>query len=209
VERKKRGRPPRAEAGPQAVEERILDSACQLFYSEGVNSVGIDRVLAQAGAAKASLYAHYPSKDALVAAYLKRRAEQSRDSIRARLAAGPADARSRILGLFDLMLEFSRGEGFRGCPFLNASSELADTDHPAREVVRQHRQWLHDLVHGLVAEARVRDVERLTRAILVLYDGAASSTLADGNPAAVEDARWAAARLLDAAAGRPRVSSAG
>jgi AcrR family transcriptional regulator len=193
VERK-RGRPPKAD-GAKAVEERILDSACSLFYKEGVHAVGVDRVLAEADAAKASLYAHFESKDSLVAAYLKRRSQQTQELIEARVGSG-GDARERLLRLFDVMREIAQRDDFRGCPFQNAVSEIADPRHPARQVVRRHRRWLEDLVRRLVEEAEVPEVERTTRAIVVLYDGAAASTLGDGNTRAVESARWAASRLL-------------
>ena len=67
---KKRGRPRKDKAAPVSVERRSLDTACQLFYEEGLHAVGIDRLLVEAGAAKASLYSHFASKDELVAAYL-------------------------------------------------------------------------------------------------------------------------------------------
>jgi len=201
VERK-RGRPRKAAGPPRGVGERILDSACGLFYREGVHAVGVDRVLAEADAAKASLYAHFKSKDALVAAYLQKRSEQTQEMVRTRLEAGGGDARARLLRLFDVLREIAERDDFRGCPFLNVASEIPDPHHPAREVVRRHRRWLEDLVRRLVAEAKIPEVERTTRAFVVLYDGAAASTLADGDTRAVDGALWAAARLI-APASRP------
>jgi AcrR family transcriptional regulator len=176
------------------VRERILDTACRLFYAEGVQGVGIDRILAEAQAAKASLYQHFAGKDALVAAYLERRAEQTQAALTARLQGG--DARARLLRLFDIQKEFAGSPSFRGCPFQNATSELADPRHPARAVARRHRQWFHGLVRDLVAEAGAKDVERIASAILLLYDGASSASLADADPRAIDGARWAASRLL-------------
>ncbi len=192
---KRRGRPRKGEAPERSAERRILDSACQLFYSQGLRAVGIDRVLEDAGAAKASLYAHYPSKDDLVAAYLERQAEEWRGRMAARVS--PTDGRAGILRVFELLESWARSTGFRGCPFLNALEELPDPSHPARQVARRHRAWVHELIRGLVASAGVRPVERVAQALVVLYDGAIASAVLDGDPRAVSAARFAAERLLD------------
>lgn len=193
---KKSGRPRRHAAGPASVEERILDSACGLFYREGLHAVGIDRVLAEAGAAKASLYAHYSSKDDLVAAYLEQRGEAWRARAAEAVAAAGHDGRAGLRRLFELLEEWTATPEFRGCPFHNAAGELPDPDHPARAVTRRHREWLHGLVHRLVEAAGVSDVDRISRAIVVLQDGAVSSALLDGDSGAVGAARFAMERLL-------------
>lgn len=192
---KKRGRPRKDQAPSGSVERRILDSACQLFYEEGLHAVGIDRLLAAAGAAKGSLYSHYASKDELVAAYLEARAGEWRGRVEERV--GRTDGWAGLHALFGLVEEWARCKTFRGCPFLNAVNELPDPAHPGREVARRQREWLHELVRGLVASAGVRDVARVSRAIVVLYDGAAASAMLDGDPGAVAAARFAASRLLD------------
>jgi len=145
---KRRGRPPKGAGPPESVEGRILDSACRLFYTEGVRATGIDRILSRAGAAKASLYAHYGSKDDLVRAYLERQAQAWMARVQERIA--PADGRAGVLRLFEMLGEFASGEDFRGCPFLNATSELADPSHPARAVLRRQREWLHSLIRSSV-----------------------------------------------------------
>ena len=193
----RRGRKPRREAGAASVEERILDSACGLFYREGLHAVGIDRVLADAGAAKASLYDHFSSKDDLVAAYLEHRGAEWR--ARASEAVAGPDGRAGLRRLFEMLEGWVASPEFRGCPFMNAASELPDPDHPAREATRRHREWLHGLVRGLVEAAGVRDVDRISRTIVVLHDGAVSSALLDGDSRAVGAARFAMESLLDAA----------
>jgi AcrR family transcriptional regulator len=191
---KRRGRPPKVEAPPQSVEGRILDSASELFYKEGLQSTGIERVLSQAGAAKASLYAHYGSKDDLVTAYLEKRAEQWRARVEQRVA--PGDGRAGLLRLFDMLETFASREEFRGCPFLNASNQIS-ASHPARTVMGRQREWLHGLIRGLVSAAGVQDVDRVSRAVVVLHDGALASSVLDGGTGAASAARFAVERLLD------------
>jgi AcrR family transcriptional regulator len=209
---KRRGRPPRAAAPAESVEGRILDSACQLFYKEGLRATGIERVLSQAGAAKASLYAHYASKDDLVSAYLERRGHEWMARVQERVS--PGDGRLGLLRLFDMLGELVGSKDFRGCPFLNAASELPEPSHPARAVMIRQREWLHGLIRGLLSAAGVRDLDRASRAVVVLYDGALASAVLDGDTGAPAAARYAVERLLEAAArppgdGRPRALVAG
>ncbi len=189
----------RTEGGEAAVRDRILDSACDLFYREGLQAVGIQRLLAEAGAAKASLYDHYGSKDALVAAYLERRAASWRALVDERLGASGADARTRLLLLFDLLADWIGSPEFRGCPFQNAAAELTDPRHPVHAVMARHRGWLHARVRSLVTEAGVRSAAALAGALVVLYDGAMAAALLDRDAHPGADARWAVERLLEAA----------
>jgi AcrR family transcriptional regulator len=180
------------------VPERILRTASDLFYREGVRAVGIQRVIEEAGIAKASLYAHYASKDDLVAACIDDRANAWREQVEARLADPTLDARGRLLRFFDVQAEWIASPAFRGCPFLNASSELADAAHPAKAVTVRHRGWLHGLLTSLAEEAGARAPRDLAGALVVLHDGAAASALVDQDAAASGHARRAAEQLLDA-----------
>ncbi len=184
------------------VKERILSTASALFYAEGCRAVGIDRVLAESGAAKASLYAHFESKDALVAAFLERRALEWRTLVQQKIEASGLDARGRILLAFDLLSDWIKSDGFRGCPFQNLSSEHADNAHPALEIARAHRAWIHRFYHDLVVETGLKPVDELAHSLVVLQDGAASAGLLDGDRDSGGRARWAVEALLDAAAER-------
>ena len=178
------------------VKERILQTAAELFYKEGVHAVGIDRILKEAKAAKASLYAHFGSKDELVATYLDRRGTQWRDHIEAALASHPGGPAERLLLLFDLLAEWTCTKEFRGCPFINAAGELSAPDHPAHAVVQRHRQALHQLIADLVEETGTKDAAQMAQSVKVLYDGATAQALVDGNPQAATTARWALQQLL-------------
>lgn len=184
------------------VADRLLGTASELFYREGIHAVGIQRVIEEAGVAKASLYAHYKSKDDLVAAYLAQRSADMRASVAAALAtiAAPVD---RILHVFDRAAAWMASPEFRGCPFQNAESELACATHPARAVLADHRAWLRSLFVGLVTDAGADSPERLAGALLALLEGATARALAEQSPDGARDARWAAGQLL-ADATRPR-----
>src|ERR1700753_1731741 len=102
--------------------ERLLDAASELFYAEGVQSVGIDRVIERAGVAKASLYSTFGSKEQLVVAYLEQRAQNRQRRVNERLERHE-DPRARIVALFELVCELVAEPNFRGCAFANASAE--------------------------------------------------------------------------------------
>src|SRR5712691_3015747 len=106
----------------RSARERLLAAADELFYEEGVHTVGIDRVIEHAGVAKATLYSAFGSKDELIRAYLTRRHQVWRERVAAKLETYDA-SRDRLLGVFDWLSEASAHPGFHGCAFMNASAE--------------------------------------------------------------------------------------
>jgi len=179
------------------VEDRLVATASKLFYQEGVRAVGIQRVIEEAGVAKASLYAHFDSKDDLVAACLDQRMSAGRAQVEARLLGSTLDARGKLLALFDLQGELIRDPEFRGCPLQSVSAEIAAPDHPAKRVLVAHRQWLRDLFTALVTEAGLQPAAEIVGALIVLSDGASAAALVDGSAAMANHARWAVERLID------------
>ena len=183
----------RAKASEICVRDRLLEAADRLFYQEGVRAVGIDRVLAEADAAKASLYQHFGSKDQLVASYLERRTTDARASIEAYLADTPPS--QRALRFFDWVVEWAESEDFRGCPLQHTVSELTDAAHPARAIAHEQRAWFAEQLREWTAAAGVEDSQATARALMVLFDGAVVGSEVDG-PQRASDARWMARRLL-------------
>ena len=175
------------------VRDRLLDAADRLFYQEGVRAVGIDRVLAEADAAKASLYQHFGCKDQLVASYLERRTAGARAHIEAYLADTPPS--QRALKFFDWVLEWAESEDFRGCPLQHTVSELTDEAHPARAIALGQREWFKERFLEWTTAAGVKDPEATARALVVLFAGAIAGAEVDGPQRAI-DARWMAEKLL-------------
>jgi AcrR family transcriptional regulator len=190
VPQKARKRANTAEIG---VRDRLLDAADRLFYREGVRAVGIDRVLAEADAAKASLYQHFGCKDQLVASYLERRTGDARSNIEAYLAGTPPS--QRALKFFDWVVEWAESKDFRGCPMQHAVSELTDAAHPARAIAHGQREWFMERFLEWTIAAGVKDPQATARALVVLFDGAVAGSEVDGSQRA-SDARWLARKLL-------------
>jgi AcrR family transcriptional regulator len=185
----------------QPARERLLAAANELFYSEGVHTVGIDRVIEQAGVAKASLYTTFGSKDELVRAYLDRRHAETTEHL-TRALARYRTPRDRLLGIFDAQGELFADPGFRGCAFVSACAE--SPSHVVEKAAAEYRGWVRGLFTGLAREAGAGDPEGLARQLHLLFDGASLSARMDHDPSAAAAARTAAAALLDAALGAVR-----
>jgi len=185
--------------------ERLLAAAEELFYQDGVQSVGIDRIIERAGVAKASLYGNFSGKDDLVRAYLDARFEARRAAIETKLASHKAP-REKMLAVFDAMTEALAKPNYRGCAFLRATAEMA-ADASGRNVCRDARHWTRELLSGLAKEAGASNPDLLAKQLVLLYDGAAASAQMDRDPTAAAEARAAAVLLIDAACAkraRPR-----
>lgn len=177
--------------------ERLLAAADELFYREGVHTVGIDRVIERAGVAKASLYSAFGSKEELVLAYLHGRADRRRQRVLAAIAQHDSP-RARILAVFDVLAARVAEPDFRGCPFVNASAEGLPGDNRLRRACDELRQWTTRLFSGLARDLGAADPTALGRQLMVLYDGALLGASMDRDQRAVRPARAMAEALLDA-----------
>jgi AcrR family transcriptional regulator len=177
--------------------ERLLDAASRLFYAEGVHTVGIDRVIDEAGVAKASLYKTFGSKDALIQAYLQGRGQATTRRITEALAA-VGDPRERILAVFDAQAAMFAEPGYRGCAFVAASAE-ASPGGTIDDAVAGYRTWFRAMFVGLSTAVGAPDPATLARKLHLLYDGAGLSARMDHDPTVAADARAAAETLVAAA----------
>jgi AcrR family transcriptional regulator len=173
---------------------RILDVASELFYWRGIHAVGVDTIAAESGVTKRTLYDRFGSKDALVSAYLRERDRRWRDLVVAHVDRERDNTR-RVLAPFDALEEWL-ASGSRGCAFVNAFAELPDSDHPARQVIGDSKQWLRELFGALLVNARARQPDLLARQMLTLHEGAIITFAVMGERTATRDARDAAAVLI-------------
>jgi AcrR family transcriptional regulator len=179
--------------------ERLLTAANELFYAEGVHTVGIDRVIEHAGVAKATLYSAFGSKDELIRAYLTRRYEGWQARVTEKLASYKTP-RDRLLGVFDWLGEAFGHPDFHGCAFMNATAEGLP-DGPAQDPADVYRAAVRSLFRDLAEAAGAVDPNHLASQLALLYDGATVAARMDHNAAAGVTAREIAAALLDAATG--------
>ena len=172
--------------------ERILAAADKLFYEQGIRAVGVDTIAAEAGVSKRTLYNYYPTKDDLIAAYLTGRFSQ--------IAPSDAPAREQILAYFDRVERMIEDGSFRGCPFVNAVTEIGDRRHAAVALAVQFKQQRRQWYRSLLERMEVRDPDALAIQLQILVEGALAAALVQGDKAVAGAARAAAEVLLDAAA---------
>lgn len=186
--------------------EDLLNAAARLFYTRGFRATGIDDILAETGAAKATLYHHFPSKEALVDAVLARQDERFRRWIE-RETGDISDPRRRVLALFDALEGWFAQGWFNGCLFINAAAEHEDRASPVRLSVAAHKTRVREALRRWLIEAGYRDPATLSRQLALLLEGAVVTANIHHTPEAARHAKAAARVLLDNARTTPRPRS--
>jgi AcrR family transcriptional regulator len=185
---------PRQESKSDA-HRRLVCAATDLFYAEGIRSVPIERILERARVTRSTLYRYFGTKEELVLAYL----DKADRDIRVRFAEAAAGVNDPG-GLLTLMIETIRhdvcGPEFRGCPFINAAAEYADSDHPVRRAVRDHRAWFIDCVRQVLTDAHHPDAPRASRALATLRDGTMVGGYLDDKDDVTDALVWAVHALV-------------
>jgi AcrR family transcriptional regulator len=170
--------------------ERILETADRLFYGQGT-SIGVDTLAAEAGVSKRTLYNHFPAKDNLIVAYLRRRLRL--------LPTNDRPPAEQILGDFDRLERAFASEGFRGCAFVNAVAELKDPRHAVNQIALQFKELRREWFRCLLVRGSAADPEGLSLQLLLLVDGAIAAALVRKDPTVARAAKAAARVLLQAA----------
>ncbi|HWE74996.1 MAG TPA: TetR/AcrR family transcriptional regulator [Stellaceae bacterium] len=172
-------------AGEASARERLLAAAGELFYRDGIRSVGIDEVIAAADVAKMSLYRSFASKDELIAAYLRERDVKYWEWWDGVVARHPNAPCEQLLALFRYLAKLPSREGWRGCPFTNAATEFPEPDHPARLVAEDNKRKLRSRLKDLAREAGARDADSLADQLVLLFEGvyASAQTFGGAHPA--------------------------
>lgn len=169
--------------------QRLLATAIKLFAAQGIRAIGIDRILAESGVAKASLYSLYGSKDALVLAYLDALDQADRKRYQ-QAAVQHGDPVEQILLFFDLAAAAARKRRYRGCLYVNAAGEYAGMD---LEPVLAHRRWMRETLTGLLVQAGIAGSTERAADIQLLYDGALVGSKVERSVAPIARARRLAA----------------
>jgi AcrR family transcriptional regulator len=160
-----------AAAAPPA-RERILASAYDLFSRKGIRAVGVDEVIKRAEVAKATLYRHFPSKDALVLAFLQQREQLwTKEWVEAESRRRGDTPEERLLAIFDLFDEWFHRDDFEGCSFINVLLEMNDRETPAGKASTDHLANIRSIIRARAKEAGLRDPDGFAHSWHILMKG--------------------------------------
>jgi AcrR family transcriptional regulator len=167
--RPRRGAPPKGEVSAR---ERILTTASDLFYREGIRAIGVDTIVEESGVSKTSLYRLFDSKDALIAAFATEKDQLFWVWWHGVEEQHAGDPRALLEALLSGVAEKIGRAAFRGCPFLNLVTEFPDQNHPGRVIARDNKEEMRARLATIVAKLGVRDPNRTASQIALIINGA-------------------------------------
>jgi len=179
--------------------DELIGKAFKAFYTHGFHATGMDRLVAETGISKTSMYKHFRSKEELILAALQLRDTQFREWLFRRMAALGKSPREQLLAMFDALGEWCREPGFRGCFFVKAAAEFQEADHPIHVQAAAHKALLLEHLSGLATAAGAPAPDALARQLLILKEGAIVAAQVEGCAEATAQAKAAATILLDRA----------
>jgi AcrR family transcriptional regulator len=179
--------------------DHLVATALVLFNRDGFHATGIDKILAEAGVAKMTLYKHFKSKDELILAVLRRRDEEFRNWFMHAVEARAKTPRARLLAVFDAIAEWFDGRDFSGCMFINASAEFAEADDPIHGAAAKHKRLILGYLREQAEAAGADDASTLAMELMLLMEGAIVMAYVAGETDSAARAKAAARTLLKAA----------
>lgn len=180
---------------PTDTREKILTTAEQLIYQNGIHAMGMDLLVKTSGVARKSIYRHFSNKEDVASAALNGRDERWMQWFRTESDKGETP-QDRILNMFTVLKSWFESEGFRGCAFINTAGEVGDPDDPVRQIAKIHKQKLLDYALELSGQLNTGHAEELARQLLILMEGAITVTYVMGDRDAADNARDVAKVLL-------------
>jgi len=179
--------------------DELVRKALKVFYDNGFHATGMDRLVAETGISKTSMYKHFRSKEDIIQAALRLRDEQLRNWLIRRTEERAKAPAERLLALFDVLGEWFAQKDFSGCMFIKASSEYLSDQHPIRATSAEHKLLLLTYIRQLAEQAGAREPALLARQLLLLKEGAIVTAHLLGPDGVARDARVAAAALVNQA----------
>lgn len=198
---------PTEAARPPRAADRILKSARELFYAQGIRAVGVDEIVSHAGVAKPSLYRSFPSKDQLAASYLELYEAEFWARFNGAFDPDTDDPRRQLLDYLTVLGHRAQAADYRGCGLSNAVIEYPEAGHPARRVAEAHKRKFRARLHRMARKMGAVDPALLGDALMLLIEGAFSSGQLFRGPGPAENLVRAATLLIDAATGQLAASS--
>lgn len=179
------------------LQEHILQTASQLFYSQGIKATGVDAIVKAAGTTKMSLYKYFPSKDDLVRAHLCRSRDVLLDQIRNGIQRRADNPKQQLLAIFEVFEDLLDTPDFRGCPFINAAAEFAAENNPVQQLAAEFYAQFHSLLADLAKQAGILSPGKLASQLVILIAGTIVNAQIQGHAEAMHHAHTAAQILIN------------
>ncbi|NOT85354.1 MAG: TetR/AcrR family transcriptional regulator [Methylococcaceae bacterium] len=183
---------------PINLQEKILQAASELFYSQGIRATGVDAIVKAANTTKMSLYKYFPSKDDLVVAFLRKRDEDFRTWFVAQVDGKTDNPKAKLLAIFDVISEWMDIPEFRGCAFINAAAEFPLEGNPVHQVSAGFYDKFRHYIADLARQCDLKCPESLAIQLSLLIEGAIVSEQMKRHSGAAEQAKQAAIMLIEA-----------
>jgi len=188
---------PKKHANRPSARRRIFETASELFYRRGIRAVGVETIAAEADTTKMSLYRNFPSKDDLVAEWLRDHDTHFWQAWDAMSQKYPSEPRRQLKAAFALLAKHVADPKARGCPMANAAVEITEKDHPARKVIETHKAKLRSRLAEMCAQMKVREPRLLADQLFLLMEGAQVTTQTLGANGPARNVARAAQMLID------------
>lgn len=185
-----------------AVQDKILQTAEQLIYTNGIHAMGMDLLVRTSGVARKSIYRYYATKEDVALNALSARDVRWMHWFRTETDKATSPE-ARILEMFTVLKGWFESEGFRGCAFINTAGEIGDAEDPIRQLAKAHKQKLFDYALELCRQLNIEQPDMLAKQLLILIDGAITLALVMGDHSAADSARDMARLLLNAVTKKP------
>jgi AcrR family transcriptional regulator len=189
--------PRKRDANRPSARKRIFDTASELFYRRGIRAVGVETIAAEADTTKMSLYRNFPSKDELVAEWLREHDARFWEAWEAMASRYPSDPRKQIGAAFALLAKHVADPKARGCPMANAAVEITEKDHPARKVIEAHKAKLRSRLLQVCIRIGVAEPRFLADQLFLLMEGAQVTTQTLGVHGPARNVARSAKMLID------------
>ena len=176
--------------------DHLIDTAVDLFCRNGFHATGIDKIIAESGVAKMTLYKHFKSKDELILAALHRRDETFRNGFMRDVERLGKTPRDRLLAIYDVIEEWFHGKNFTGCTFINASAEYSCADDPIHAAAAEHKRLVLAYMVELATTAKAKDPDALAQGLMMLMEGAVVMAHVAGKKDSAAQAKKTAEVLL-------------
>jgi len=181
--------------------DELVRKALLTFYKNGFGATGMDKLAAETGISKTSMYKHFRTKEDLILAVLRLRDENFRNWLTRRIEELAKSPEERLIAMFDALAEWFQEDGFRSCMFIKASSEFQEQDSPIHVACAEHKRLLLHYLIGVARETGALNPELLSRQLLLLKEGAIVTAHLQGPAGVANDAKLAAIELVRNATG--------